>query len=143
MHLALLIFATLSSFTLCSLKSPESAAVTSFIEYMAGPRTGGDIKPFCERGSSISTVLDNVKYTCEMNAEERVTKLSLVGVVNSHQYRRHGPFNEGLILDVSSLLKLTSLIELYPISFNVEASTILASLTTLNQKIRSHHKSHL
>lgn len=149
MHNVLLLIATLTSFTVCQSERylSESAAVASFVEYLAGPLPSDTVNNFCQPESSQMMLWKGVEYTCEMNAEERVTKLEVVAVVGNHRYPRHYVYVPTLgssirdiprpAFDVFVLNNLPSLTYLYPMYLNVGASRILGLLT----KITSQHKS--
>ena len=126
MHIVLFLTATLPSFCICQSAAflQESAAVAEFIQSMAGPIPRRRIKNFCQNDTALTIPWKAVEYTCEMNAEGRVTKLSVVGVMENHRYPR----------DFKYLPRMCNFLRCDPRprpAFNVYALRKLSSLTHL------------
>ena len=129
MHTVLLLLATLPSFCTCQSQIflEESAAVTEFIQSMAGPLPINTVNYFCQPDSRQLITWKGVEYACEMDTEGRVTKLAAVGNVENHRYQRDFGYFSILrnilghrprpAFDVLALRKLPSLTYLYPIIF--------------------------
>ena len=126
MHIVLLLTATLSSFCICQSEKfrQESAAVAVFFESMTGPLPSNVLNNVCHPNSSQRMKWRGVEYTCEMNAEGRVTKLAVFGVMENHRYPR----------DFKYLPRMCNFLRCDPRprpAFNVYALRKLSSLTHL------------
>lgn len=101
------------------------------------------MKSFCQPSLTQVMVHKGVTYTCEMNDEDHVTKLAIVGTEPNHRYLPHSGIVAGIYdmlnmrsgdaFGITDLTKLKSLTHLYRV-FKLDASKILGLPTVIRYR---------